>query len=216
MINHKDLVQRTPEWHEMKWGKIGGTLSKGLFLDSETLFIDILSQLGEQFDEFDIDSYESDAMQRGTEIEIEALPYISEYSGVQFLESGWLQSEECSLLGISPDGIAEDEKDACEIKGLGRKAHMTALVTCELPKDKICQIIHYFTVNPKLERLWFISYRPEAIKHFIKVFNKDTIVDLGTKSKPNLKPISEWNKIAIDNGNAMKQRIDSKLIELKF
>ena len=49
MIKHNELEQGSQEWHEIKWGKIGGTLSKGLFVKSDTLLIDILSQRLEDF-----------------------------------------------------------------------------------------------------------------------------------------------------------------------
>ena len=67
MIRFNEIEQRSQEWHELKWAKIGGTLSKGLFVKSDTLFIDILSQRMEDFEP--TDSYTSDAMERGNELE---------------------------------------------------------------------------------------------------------------------------------------------------
>ena len=45
MINHKEIKQGSIEWHELRWGKIGGTLSSGLFVKSDTLLIDILTTI---------------------------------------------------------------------------------------------------------------------------------------------------------------------------
>ena len=56
------------------------------------------------------------------------------------------------IISFSPDGITECETIACEIICLARKAHTELLVYGILPKDKLCQNIHYFTVNPKLEK----------------------------------------------------------------
>ena len=234
MINHKNIEQNSIEWHEIKWGKIGGTLSKGLFIDSDTLFIDILSQHIEDFDMFD--SFVSDSMQRGKDLEPFAIQYISEYTGIEFKKSGWLECEENSLLGISPDGISECEEYSVEAKCLSRKEHTKLLIDGELDKEKLCQIIHYFTTNPKLKKLYFIAFRPESIKPFIKEFDRESIIDLGWKTKvevkqygvkgqeikpkienvSDVKTISEWRKIALKNADELKTRITETINKLNF
>ena len=90
MIRHNELEQGSQEWHEIKWAKIGGTLSKGLFVKSDTLLIDILSQRLEDFEP--TDSFQSEAMERGSEMEPFARQYLEEYTGVKFENVGWLQS----------------------------------------------------------------------------------------------------------------------------
>lgn len=234
MINHKEIDQNSEEWFLMKWGKIGGTLSKGLFVDSDTLFIDILSQHIEAYE--DLESYDSADMIRGKELEPRALEYISNYTGIKFNTTGWLQSEDSKLLGISPDGISECERFAAEIKCLARKAHTEIIYKNETPKEKIPQIVHYFTVNPKLEKLWFIGYRPESLKPYIEEFTRDSVVDMGWKKKVEvevigakgvpIKPkietvtdwrtIDEWSKIAIENAKAMELKIEETINKLKF
>ena len=102
MVNHKEIEQNSIEWHEIKWRKIGGTLSKGLFIDSDTLFLDLLSQHLEEFEPSE--SFENYDMMRGKELEPFALQYISSYTGIDFQKTGWLQSKH-PLLGISPDGL---------------------------------------------------------------------------------------------------------------
>ena len=149
-------------------------------------------------------------MQRGNELEPFAREYISTYVGVEFLETGWLQSEENELLGVSPDGITEDYKQSCEIKCLGRKAHYDILIENEIPLDKIPQCIHYFTVNPDLEKHYFIAFRPEAPKHFIKELTRDSIVNIGTKAKPIKKTISECVEIARKNADKLLEKINKQ------
>ena len=119
MINHKEIKQKSEEWFRIKWGKIGGTASNGLFVkNSDTLLIDILSQRFEDY--VHVEGYVSADMERGNFLEPQAREYLEEYSGLKFVETGWLQSEENELLGISPDGITEDEKVQCEIKCFGK------------------------------------------------------------------------------------------------
>src|SRR5690606_29148822 len=132
MINYKEIKQKSLEWYELKWGKIGGTLSSGLFVKSDTLLIDILSQRTEVF-EYEEDGFISKAMERGNELEPIARDFLEKYYGIKFLETGWLQCEENELLGISPDGITDCETMACEIKCLGRKKHLETLLNQEIP-----------------------------------------------------------------------------------
>jgi len=189
MINVKEVEQGSLEWFELKWGKIGGTASSGLRVKSETLFIDILSQRGEEF-EF-VEGYESDAISRGHDLEPFAREYIGKFVGVEFEQTGWLQSEENVLMGISPDGITADETKCCEIKCLSRKKHWEILLKNEIPKEYVDQVIQYFTVNPKLEELHFIAYRPESGKPFIQKVTRATEFDLGEKKKVEVPQISE-------------------------
>lgn len=212
MIAYKEIEQGSEEWHAIKWGKIGGTLSKGLFVKSDTLLIEILSQLLESFDF--IESFTSDAMDRGNELEPEAREYLNQYTGLKFEQYGWLQSEENELLGISPDGMTSDETKACEIKCFGRKKHLEVLLSQEIPLDYISQCIHYFTVNPKLEKLYFIAYRPEAPKHFIKELTRESILNFGTKAKTNSLTIQTASELALKEANTLLTKINEKTKQL--
>jgi len=234
MIRHDEIKQGSLEWLEIRYQKIGGTLSNGLFIDSDTLFIDLVSQFIEEFEP--VDNYENEHMERGSDLEPFALEYISSYTGINFGTTGWLQSEESKLLGISPDGISECEEYSVEIKCLSRKEHTKILLKDEVPKDKISQNVHYFTVNPKLKKHWFIAFRPESIKPFIFEFTRDSVVDMGWKKKvevkqygvkgqeikpktetcTDFKTIDEWSKIAIEKAKELEIRIKETINKLSF
>ena len=214
MINYKDIKQGSIEWHEMRWGKIGGTLSAGLFVKSDTLMIDILSQRMEDFEPSDY--YQNESMQRGSDMEQFAREYLNQYTGVNFLESGWLQSEENELLGNSPDGISECETIQCEIKCFGRKKHFEVILNDEIPLDNINQCLHYFTVNPKLERLYFIAFRPESPKHFVKELNLESIINIGTKAKPNKMTVEAARDYAKEFAKELLMEIKEKEQQLNF
>lgn len=214
MINHKEIEQGTIEWFQLKWGKIGGTLAKGLFVKSNTLFLDILSQELEEFEP--TDSYSSESMDNGKFNEPFAREYLQTYTGFEFLETGWLQSEKNELIGISPDGITEDEKIACEIKCLGRKKHLSVLLDNDIPLEHIHQCIHYFTVNPKLEKLYFISFRHESVKHFIKELTLESIVNIGTKSKPKLMTVEAARDYAIEFADELLIKINKEKDNISF
>lgn len=233
MENYKEIKQGSLEWHEIKYRKIGGTLSSGLFVNSDTLFLDLLGQHLEEFEPSE--GFESDAMARGKEMEPFALEYISKFTGLDFQQTGWLQSD-IPLLGISPDGLTECERYACEIKCLSRKEHTSIIYNNEIPKDKIAQLIHYFTVNPKLEKLYFIAYRPESIKPFIKEITRETVFDLGWKTKievevigakglpikpkiemvTDFKTVAQWSEIAKENAIELQNKLTETINKLNF
>jgi hypothetical protein len=216
MIVRKDIEQHSEEWHKVRYGKVGGTLSKGLFVKSDTLLEDVLSELCEEFDLQE--NYQSYDMIRGTELEPEARRALSAYLGIELKEVGWLQCEENEYLGISPDGITECETISAEIKCPNSKKHLSTIRANEIPSDNIHQCLHYFTVNPKLEKHYFCSYRPENIYKpiFVKELTRDSLVNLGTKAKPVIRPIEEWVAIARTEAIFLKESIEIELNKLKF
>lgn len=236
MINHKEIIQGTEDWLGIKWGKIGGTLAEGLFVDSDTLFIDILSQKLEEF-EYEESTFSSAAMERGNDLEPFAREFLNKYTGLEFLETGWLQSEENELLGISPDGITEDETIQCEIKCFGRKKHTEVLLKGDIPEEYIHQCIHAFTVNPKLEKLYFIAFRPESlVNNFIKEVTLNSLFNIGIKEsieikqygkkgqeikpkiikRPKFMKVSDICEMSKNKANDLLYRINNELEQINF
>lgn len=214
MIVHKEILQRSEEWRELKHAKIGGTLAKGLFVKSDTLMIDILSQMLEDYE--DEDNYISSDMQRGIDLEPFAIAALEKEIFVEFKQVGFLQNAAIPLLGISPDGITEDETIMVEVKCPGAKKHAETILADEIPNDNIHQVLHAFTVNPKLVRMYFVSYRWEnKIKPlWHKMLTKDSEINLGTKAKPVVKTVAEWVEIARDNAEDLNKQINDNLIKL--
>jgi len=215
MIARYDIIQNTPEWFEARWAKIGGSIAKGLFIKSDTLMLDVLAEYTEQYQL--TDNYSSPAMERGNELEPEALYSLIQYTGIHFNTVGWLQSVDVPLLGISPDGISEDETIACELKCPGAKKHLVTCLEDEIPLDHLAQCVHYFTVNPKLVKLYFVSYRPEAMKPlFVKELLRTDEVNLGTRSKPIIKSVQEWVEIAKAEAILINKQINEAVTKLSF
>jgi hypothetical protein len=215
MIVRKDIQQKSPEWFEIKWGKVGGSTSKGLFVPSDTLLLEILAEMTEDF-QIEEDGYISKDMQRGMDMEPVAFEKLCQFTGIQFETAGWLQCEEIPILGISPDGISADCKTSCETKCPSAKKHIATVLANEIPLDNIHQCLHYFTVNPLLETHYFCSYRPESIRQlWIKVLTRESVIDLGTKAKPNCKTIAEWVKIAKFNALELEVNLSIALKKLE-
>lgn len=209
-----DIEQGTEAWFALKWGKVGGSSSKGLFVPSDTLLIQLLSEHTEEF-EMDEDNYVSGDMQRGIELEPLHRSEIEKYAGVKFTVPGWLLSDECPLIGISPDGITEDLTISWEGKAPAAKKHIATVYAKEIPSDNIHQCLHYFTVNPKLEKHIFSSFRPESkYPLWPKVLTRESIIDLGTKAKPNCKTVQQWVDIALHNALELEANLQIALNNL--
>ncbi len=234
MIAHYEIEQHSEEWHQIRYGKVGGTLSSGLFINSDTLLENVLSELVEDFDLQE--SFQSYDMIRGTELEPEARAFLNTYLGIELMEVGWLQCEENEYIGISPDGITEDETISAEIKCPAAKKHLVTIRKNEIPDDNIDQCIHYFTVNPKLEKHYFLSYRPENKYKpaFIKELTRDSLVDRGWKIKgkikedrglgikeyvcenPDIRTVQQWVEYSKDQAEKLKVKIEEEINKLKF
>ena len=213
MKKHSNIIQKTDEWHQIKHAKIGGTLSAGLYVDSNTLFFEILSQLSEDYTKED-DSFINAAMQRGNDLEPVARQRLEAELGLKFIEYGWLSSGE--LLGISPDGLTEDDQTGCEIKCPSAKVHSKYVYEDVIPKDYIHQMIHLFTVNPKLTTNYFCSFRPENKFHplFVKKMTLDSMVNIGTERRPKNVIISDMVKSAKEAATLLEAKLNKEIVTL--
>lgn len=210
----KDVAQCSPEWFALKYGKVGGSTSKGLFVQSDTLLLEILSELTEPFVLQD-EGYVSKDMERGNLLEPIGIQRIGEFAKVNFERYGWLLSDEIDIIGISPDGITSDLKISCEVKCPGAKRHIETMLAKEIPSDNRHQCLHYFTVNPELEKHYFGSFRPECdYPLYIKELTRESEIDLGTKAKPVVKQVDEWVDIAKFAAKKLKTDLHNALAQL--
>lgn len=212
---YHNLEQGSTEWFEMRHGKIGGTRAKQLLVKSDTLLIELLAELTGPYDE-DLESYKSEAMENGSNLEPQARIELEKYTGLKFLEVGWIQSEN-QLIGVSPDGITECETVGCEIKCPEAKEHIRTCLADEIPLKHIDQCIHNFFVNPKLEKFYFMSYRPESIKPmFVKFLTRESLVNIGTEARPVLKTINEVIELKNIALKELETKIEQSINKLNF
>lgn len=212
---HYDIQQGSAEWSALKYGKVGGSASKGLFVQSDTLLLELLAENTEPF-QMEEDCYINAAMQRGIDLEPLHRSEMEKYIGVKLMQPGWIQSLTIPLIGISPDGISEDLTVSWEGKCPGAKRHIETAYTKLIPSDNIHQCLHYFTVNPNLERHYFSSFRPECDYPLIPfMITRDSLIDLGTKAKPNVKKVSEWVLIAQCAAKELEANIEIALNNLR-
>lgn len=214
MINY-ETQQKSEEWHSLRVGKVGGSTSHQLHVKSDTLLEQLLGEICEPF--FHEETFVSDAMQRGNDLEPLAIEAVGEYVGKEFKSCGWIQSDECGIIGASPDGITEDETTIVEVKCPSAKAHIGYIRNGVIPTDYIDQVCHYFAVLPTLQQVHFASYRPECIKPlFVVTVTPDTEVNVGTKSRPVITTVREYAATKVTLAIELEKQINNEYLKLTF
>lgn len=106
------------------------------------------------------DGQDENPMQRGTDLESEAVKAFEEHEGKEVNTDLviWTRDDNESI-AISPDGFI-GETEAIECKCLASARHLEAYFTKKVPKDYWFQVLQYFIVNEKLEQLHFVMYDP--------------------------------------------------------
>jgi hypothetical protein len=171
--------QNTPEWHEIRHGKAGGSDAKALYplsrgTDKTPAGIwDLVGQMLTKYSEV------QNAMQRGHDLEDEAITLLEAKTGLEFdHEPGMWVSDTNSALSLSPDAAEKSGTPtySAEIKHLGAGKHFKYLYKqlnySGNPIDLIPneagsyykeQSLQYFAVNENLKRHFFVMRHPDAI-----------------------------------------------------
>lgn len=125
------------------------------------------------------DGQDENAMQRGTDLESEAIKMFEEHEGKEVNTDLviWTREDNESI-ALSPDGYI-GETEAVEVKCLASARHLEAYFTKKVPKDYWFQVLQYFIVNEKLEQLHFVMYDPRIPqKPYFKItIDRDTVKD---------------------------------------
>lgn len=170
MIIH-NMEQGSPEWHEIRKGKLTGSHATAIANNGAGLKTYIKDIVIDMF--IEVDHFKNDIMRRGNELEpIARLKYEFE-NRVEVEEIGFIEySERC---GVSLDGIVGDS-GTIEIKSRDNKKHYDLLDKEKIDSGTIWQIQMGLFVS---EREWcdFISYNPNFRKNslFVKRVYRDDV-----------------------------------------
>ena len=179
-----NIQQRTPEWHQLRKGKITGTGLKSIMgtpYARDEYFYEILAQrltVGLEDEDYE------NAMDRGTRLEPDAIAMFEFETGKSVEVVGFCEDDDDPTMANSPDGLIGDT-EAVEVKCLGGKNHVRMWLENEIPKDYFWQVVQYFVINPKLKKLYFVGYNPDIPVHpfhLIEVIRED-IADSIIKAK---------------------------------
>ena len=193
MIIRRDIEQRTDEWMEVKRGKLSGTsvktiykvpqlqnpLPKGKLRDLapwRTLIYDLIGQDEYRYPmTYNQELYLSKAVQWGQDNEPFAINAFQKKYKKIIEDIGWIESTDkrfAKKLGMSPDGLIT-VKEMVEIKCLNTANHIKCIVNDEYPPEYHPQVVNYFVVNGKLQKLYFIMYDPRMKSEDKRLFVKE-------------------------------------------
>lgn len=178
MKKYKEIIQLSPEWHHVRKGKISGTVLKSIMgtpkAKQDALYELVAESLivGEESEE-----YES-AMDRGVRLESQAISIFELESGLSVESIGFIEHDENSRIGYSPDGIISDTEDV-EVKCPLGKNYVKMWLTNQVPDEYYWQMVQAFVVNPKLQKRYFIGYHPNITVHPIHIIEvlRETLTD---------------------------------------
>jgi len=159
---HKiDVDQGSFEWHQLRHGNVTGTSLKsaiGSPAVQKTLLNKIVS---ERMTEVQINDASSSAMDRGNELEPVARRAVIKKTGLKFIETGLLVSENVDGFKISPDGIFEKDGKiigGLEIKCPGSGKHVEYLIQGGVPKEYMTQVAAPFIMSDDIQWWYFASF----------------------------------------------------------
>jgi len=152
------LFSDRDEWLEARKTRITGSRLKDIYAVRKERKQGFWELLAERLEIGDDES--ENPMQRGTDLEADAIKAFEEYEGktVNTDLVIWMRDDDESI-AISPDGYI-GETEAVECKCLASSRHLQAWFEQEVPKEYWLQVIQYFIVNEKLEQLHFVMYDP--------------------------------------------------------
>lgn len=109
-------------------------------------------------------------MSRGRRLEKEAIARFAEETRKDIDDSLvlWTRDDEENIAS-SPDGVI-GEKEAIEIKCLSSARHIETYLAKQVPEEYEMQVIQYFIVNDKLEKLYFVLYDPRFVVSKLQLF----------------------------------------------
>lgn len=142
---------------------------------------------------------EENAMYRGKRLEESAIDRFVQLTGKEVNTDlvMWHRDDDQNI-ALSPDGFI-GEIEAVEVKCLNSAKHIEAWLTGEIPSEYEFQVLQYFIVNEKLEKLYFVFYDPRIPKDIFwhevirsSVQSKvETYLELERKTLEEIKKIEE-------------------------
>jgi len=168
-----NVEQGTPEWFEARLGKItASNFSKILSPTGKvsTQSTDLINTLvAELLTGEREETYKNAHMDRGNELENDALEFVNFTHGYEFKPVGFADSEQG--YGCSPDALDLDKKIGLELKCPMAKTHIKYLRSGKLPNEYFSQVQGSMLVTGYKQWV-FSSYHP-LMQNFLLVVDRD-------------------------------------------
>ena len=123
-----------------------------------------------------------DPMARGHRLEIDAIDRFIDATGKKVDPTLVLWTrEDDENIAVSPDGVIDGGREAVECKALSSARHLQAYLTKEVPDEYHYQVLQYFLVSDKLERV-HVAFLDPRLRHadffYITVERSDMLAEI--------------------------------------
>lgn len=194
------MPQGTPEWHEIRSGKITGT-SLAAIMGSATVRNTLkLKILADRMAQVVREDFANAAMEHGTNTEEKARLTACKALDLNFETVGFIESDDIANFGMSPDGVVKDGdtvNGGIEIKCPNSTKHIATLLANEIPKEHKYQVYCPFVLSDDVEFWYFMSYddrvysRPEF---YVRVDRADILDEIDACRKAVVNFIKDVDK----------------------
>lgn len=199
MFKEIKCEQRSPEWFETRLGEYSGSLADKLITGTGKESTQSKKQnwrlVAELIEGKPDEGYVSEAMERGTALEEDALfelnlAYDHNFKKVGYLKAVDEQGEELGY-GCSPDGFEFENLVGAEIKSPLAHTHIEYLVGGELPDKYKAQVQLSMLVTGAKEWIFF-SYHPSYPALYLKIERDEKYIETLKKLlEQNTKTVKE-------------------------
>lgn len=162
-----NIEQLSPEWHHIRKGKITGTTLKGIMGTPKARKTALYEILAERLTVGVEEDYEN-AMERGLRLESDAVAMFELETDKKVELTGFCEDDTNPFIANSPDGLI-GENEAIEVKCMGGINHIKMWLENKVPDEYEWQVVQYFIVNEKLEKLYFVGYNPDIPVHTLHI-----------------------------------------------
>ena len=209
------VEQGTPEWHQMRLGKVSASRMADLLAKTKTgasaSRAKYMAQLlCERMTGQPTEFFTTAAMQRGTEIEPVARAAYESENFISVDQVAWVEHPTIPMAGCSPDGVV-GEHGLIEIKCKEIHNHLDTILNDKIDPDHQAQMMWQMACTGRqwCDYVCFDDRAPEGLQLFIKRLerNDDLIKTMEYEVSKFLKDLEEMiyklNEIRIKNGKRL-------------
>jgi len=178
---YNDIHQRSEEWHNIRLGRVGGSESSVLSVKGKSesglgaaAFTLLYEKAYEIIQKEPVkENIVTFAMQRGMDLEPEAIHEYELSKMVKVNQVGYILNSDFKYAGYSPDGLV-GEDGLIEVKCPGNSEFMRQIITNEIPKQYFFQMQWGMFISG---RKWcdYVVYNPDYDKSPLYIDRVDRI-----------------------------------------
>ena len=175
---HKELIQGSPEWFEIRVGKVTASHAQAIGNNGKGLDTYLLEVASEMFSSSEKEHYSNEHTERGNELEPIARSMYELQNDVEVEEIGFAEYND--FVGCSPDGLVGKD-GMIEIKCPDDKTYFNLLMNEKIDNAYIWQCQMNMLI---LERKWcdLVFYNPNFEKS-MKIFRLEPDKEMFSKLK---------------------------------